>query len=325
MKALIFNQTGKPQEVLSLAEIEKPVPANDEVLVRMLASPIHPADSFFIQGTYRFKPVFPQVAGLEGAGIIEAAGRDVNLVAGTLVAFDARNSWAEYVNVPARSVIPLPPGFPIEKASQFYLNPFTAWGLLDESMVKEGDWLLLTAANSTVSKIAIQLAHIRNIRIIAVVRNLQQSDELKALGATEVLKLDDEFINKVKEITSGKGVNAALDAVGGPTGTNVLQCMAAGGTVVIYGLLSKDPVRFHNSTIIYKNLCLKGFGVRGYLQSQDALQKEEMITFLIEAIKKQSFQLPVAGTFALDQFKEALKAEAETGRKGKILFSTASI
>lgn len=322
MKALIFNQTGDPKEVLSLSELERPIPKEHEVLIKVLASPINPSDSFFIQGTYRFKPEFPQVAGLEGAGMIEALGDNVHLPVGALVSFTSRGRgvWAEYIIAREEDIIILPNDFPVEKAAQFYLNPFTAWGLLDESTVKERGWLLLTAANSTVSKIVIQLARIRNSRIVAVVRDLQQSQELKAQGATEVLKQDDELIDKINEITSGKGSDAALDAVGGTAGTNVLQSMAAGGKVIIYGLLSKEPVQFHNSLIIYKNLHIKGFGIRGYLQSQTKLQRTEMINTLTEIMAKPSFQLPIEKSFPLEQFKEAFSAEAQRGRKGKIIF-----
>lgn len=321
MKALIFNQTGNPVEVLSLEEIAKPAPAPDEVLIKVLASPINPSDSFFIQGTYRLKPEFPQIAGLEGAGRIEAAGHNVHLSEGTLVAFTFKGTWAEYVTVPADSVILLPKNFPVEKAAQFYLNPTTAWGLLDEAKVEAGDWLLLTAANASVSRIVIQLARLRNIKVIGIIRDLKQAEELKNMGAEEVLKQDDNLSDRVNEITSGKGIDAALDAVGGKTGTQVLKSLKAKGRLIIYGLLSKDPVQFHNSLVIYKNLEIKGFGIRGYLQSQSPQQRTEMIKLLIEAIKNPSFQLPVESTFHLNQFKEALEAGAKGGRKGKIIFS----
>lgn len=326
IKALTFSQCGEPVDVLSLSEHEKPSPGTHEVLIKILASPIHPADSFFIQGSYRIKPTFPQLAGLEGTGIIDQVGEEVNLTVGALVSFasSGKGVWGQYVIVREENIIVLPGSFPIEKAAQFYLNPFTAWGLLDESGVKKGDWLLLTAANSTVSKIIIQLAYIRKIRTVAVVRNLHQSKELKASGANEVLEPDDKLADQILEITSGTGVHAAVDAVGGDTGTKVLQSMASGGTMVIYGLLSKDQVQFHNSLIIYKNLHIKGFGVRGYLGKQTKVQKLEMVQTLTELIADPSFQLPVERAFSLEQYKEAFACEAQGGKKGKIIFKPSS-
>lgn len=321
MKALIFNETGSPADVLSFEETAKPVPAPDEVLIKVIANPINPSDYFFIQGTYRFKPAFPQVAGLEGAGTIESAGSEVPLPLGALVAFSGLGAWAEYVVVKADAVILLPADFPITKAAQFYLNPFTAWGLLDEAKVSAGDWLLLTAAGSAVSKIIIQLARLRNIRVIGTVRNPDQTEELKEMGAEEVLTPGDELTDRLTDITSGRGIDAALDAVGGQTGTHILQSLKPDGRLIIYGLFSKEPVQFHNSLFIYKNLNVKGFGIRGYLQQQNRAEREAMITTLINAIGNPSFQLPATKTFGLPEFKAALKEDSEKGRKGKVIFS----
>ncbi len=321
MKALIFNKIGEPKDVLELKEISKPIPGPNEVLIKVLGSPIHPADYMFIQGKYRYKPEFPQTAGLEGAGIIEAIGENVKLKTRSLAAFTSRKSWAEYIVVPEEDVFVLPKNFPIEKASQFCLNPFTAWGLLKESKVKKGNWLLLTAGNSTVSKIVLQLAKLREIKTIAVIRNIHQIDELKLLGVNEVLTYDGEsFIDKINAITNGRGVNAALDAVGGKTGSMVLHCINQFGTVIIYGVLSQEQVQYHNQQIVYKNITIKGFGVRQFLERQAKEQKKEMVQNLIKEIGKDSFNLPVEHTFGLDQFKEALKADSQKNKKGKIIF-----
>lgn len=321
MRTLSFNKTGDPKEVLELMETEIPIPGDNEALIKVLGSPIHPADYFFIDGIYRYKPEFPQTAGLEGAGVIESVGKNVSLQKGTLVAFDVRGTWSEYAIGSDRSIIPLPANFPIDKAAQFYLNPFTAWGLLEESGAKAGDWLLLTAANSTVSRLVVQLAQFREIKVIAAVRNLTQAEELKKIGADVVLNAEDElFAQQVKEITSGKGVNATLDAVGGETGTKILQSMASVGRVILYGLLSKAPVLYYNADIIFKNLEIKGFGVRGFLQKQNKAQRTKMINTLIEEMAKPSFELPVSQSFSLEQFKEAFTADKQPNKKGKNIF-----
>src|ERR1700678_4213696 len=102
MNTLAFNRTGSPEEVLQIIQKEKPLPGDKEVLVKVLAVPINPSDIYFIEGKYRFKPEFPdQTAGLEGAGIVEKAGRGVSIPEGALVSFFSGNTWAEYVLVPA--------------------------------------------------------------------------------------------------------------------------------------------------------------------------------------------------------------------------------
>ncbi len=320
MKTLSFNKVGDPKEVLELTEKKIPIPADNEILVKVLGSPIHPADYFFINGAYRYKPAFPQTAGLEGAGIIESVGKNVSLSIGKLVAFEARGCWAQYAVIPKEAVIPLPSDFPVDKAVQFFLNPFTAWGLLEASKARSEEWLLLTAANSTVSRLVIQLAKLKKIKIIAIVRDLTQTNELKSLGADWVLNAKDpNFPEEVKEITSG-GVHAALDAVGGETGTRVLQSMAPQGSVIIYGLLSKRPVQYYNADIVFKNLAINGFGIRGFLQKQTKSQRTEMINTLIKEVKKTSFTLPVAQVLPLERFRNALVINEKQGIKGKIIF-----
>jgi NADPH:quinone reductase len=318
MKAISFEQTGEPSQVLTLKEIEKPKPGLHEVRIKMLGSPFNPADELFIKGQYRIKPLFPQTAGLEGAGIIDSVGEGVDLQAGSLVAFLSGKAWAEYVIVPVHNIFSLPEDFLIDKAAQFSLNPITAWGLLEEVALKENDWLLVTAGNSTVSKIITQLATERKINIILTVRNQKYSDELKSLGAKAVINVTEEQITKrVSEITNGAGANGILDSVGGKTGSELFHSAAVNGKIIIYGLLSADKAEFSNATIIYKNLTIKGFGIRGFLESLSPEKRNEMRQSLIEIIGKESFRLNVAASYPLEKFNEAI---SDYHKGGKIIF-----
>jgi NADPH:quinone reductase len=320
MKAILFRRNGNPEDVLEYADIPIPVPKEKEVLVRILASPVNPADNMFIEGRYRVKPEFPQVAGLEATGIIEGIGPGVDLVPGSLVSFRHRNTWAEYAIVPAEKLCILPALFPIEKAAQFSLNPFTAWALLEQAMLTDMDYLLLTAGNSSVSKIMLQLANRRGIKTIAVVRSLIIAEELKSLGATYVLEADPaNLAAQVSEVTDGKGVNAIVDAVGGAIGTELIHCAAAKGQILLYGLLSEDHVSFYNAEVIMKLLTLKGFGLDNWLQSTPELTKQKMMQELISTIGSADFKMPVAGKFSLSDFQSALKCNQQFHHSGKVL------
>jgi len=320
MKALTFQKTGEAEEVLVLQDIAQPVPGPGEVLIRVKGSPINPSDRFFIRGSYRFKPIFPQPAGLEGAGVVETAGAGVSIPAGSLVSFDGRGAWAEYVLVPETSVVMLPPTFPLEKAAQFYLNPFTAWCLLDAAGLTPGEWLCVTAATAAVSGIVIQLARSRGIRTIATVRQGGSSAELETLAPDLILEQDQpDFASRVMEATGGAGVNGVLDAVGGQTAASLIGCMAPGGHIVVYGMLSPAQVSYHNTQLIYKNLTISGFGIRNALGRQTSEERKTMISTLASEISRPAFSLPVAASYALDEFRDALMADATHGRKGKII------
>jgi NADPH:quinone reductase-like Zn-dependent oxidoreductase len=320
MKAIIFDQIGKANDVLKLEEILISEPNDNEVRIKILASTINPADMLFIEGKYRMQPSFPQTAGLEGVGIIDKTGRNIQLPKNTLVAFRHKNIWAEYAVMPEEKIVILPQNFPIDKGSQFSLNPITAYALLEQANIKESDWLLLTAGNSAISKIIIQLARQKNINIISVVRKSTDFDELKSLGVTAVFLSDSAtLLTDIQSLTNGKGLNCILDAVGGQLMTDLLKSLAPFGQLISYGLLDKENVNYHNSNVIFKNITIKGFGVDAWLQSITQEEKEKMHKFLIVELQKDDFKLPVAAHFKLTDFAEAITEYYNDSNKGKIL------
>jgi NADPH2:quinone reductase len=320
MKAIYFEETGDPQNVLLLKQFDKPTPKANQVIVKPLGSPINPSDFFFISGNYRVKPELPQIAGLEGTGIIESIGPGVDLPVGTLVSFFSRNAWAEYVALSKDDVLVLPDNFPVEKASQFALNPITAWGLLERADLKAGDWLLITAGNSVVSKLIIQIAKLRCINVIATVRNDKSTATLTAYGAHVINVNKDDLIEYVQQVTEGKGAHVALDAVGGKTGSDVLKCLQPGGRLIIYSRLSPDPIQLYSADVLYKNISINGFGVRAYLESKTDEQKTDIINSLVTIIGDPAFKMEVAASFPLDNYQEAIKTAVEAKKEGKVLF-----
>lgn len=321
MKALYFEREGEPLDVLQLKETTIPEPGENEVRVKWLGGTINPADVYFIRGKYRFKPQFPQIAGLEGAGIIDAVGKNVQHAPGTLVAFLFKNTWAEYVIVPEKELFVLQDTFPVEKAIQFALNPATAWGLLHQAGLQAGDWLLLSAGNSSVSGIITQIAKAKSIRVISVVRSSGHESRLKELGAVAVVNSSAESITeRVQQITGGKGAAAAIDAVGGDTGSQLLQSLSVNGRLIVYGVLSPEPLQGHNSLFVYKNISISGFGIRGFLESLSGAAKQEMTASLIDILGTPDFKMDIAASYSLDQFKTAFNSYAADPPNGKIAF-----
>lgn len=322
MKALVFHKTGLPDEVLQVAEVDIPEPQEGEVRIKMLSSPINPADILFIAGQYRYKPQFPQIAGVEGTGIIDKVGENVNLPLGTLVAFRYRNVWAQYVNVPAEKLTVLPADFPMDKASQFSLNPVTAYALLLEAKVKQNDWLLLTSGSSAISKLLIQFAAEQRINTIAIIRNQKDINSLKSIGVTEVLLSDSENLKQnILAITNNLGVNAILDAVGGSLLTQLIECMALNGQLILYGLLSKEKACFHNSDIIFRNITIQGFGIDKWLSSIDTDTRHKVECALISKLMKADLILPVASRWKFESFAEAIQELNLQKNEGKVLLT----
>lgn len=320
MKALFFRQKGAAEKVLEFGDIDLAELLPGEIRVKLMASPVNPADFMFIEKTYRVEPVYPQIAGFEGAGIITDNGGDDRYPINTLVAFRHKNVWAEYINVPKSKVIRLPQDMPLEKAAQIALNPLTAWALLDEIKARAGEWILLTAGNSAVSKLIIQLAKRRNVKALAIIRGEAEQASLIELGAAAVLNAYAENLEEqIKTVTGEERIAGLLDAVGGELATQAIKLMGAYGKIIHYGLYSQQPVMYNNADIIFKNLFIKGFGIDAWIHSKTDTEQQAIWNELIREVYRPDFIMEVAAKYSLDDYVNALR-ESKSGKKGKLLF-----
>lgn len=319
MQALIFNAAGDPANVLDCGEAAAPDGAADCVLVRATARPIQPADLAFIRGQYRIKPLFPQVAGLEGAGVIIDAPSNSQFRAGQRVAFRFPGAWAETVRVPLDRLIPVPADIADEIACQISLNGLTAIGLLEEAALRAGDWLMLTAGASTVSTLVAALAQARGINVIGLVRGPAAESKARC-GTDHVLSTQDPgMAEQIAALTAGGGVSALLDSVGGPILPRLFTTLSAGARIVAYGVQDREPAAITNAMLIYSNLSWKGFGIDRWLSQTPAERRALFVDELWTMIRTGRLPLPVAGTYPLREFRNALLADAQPVRAGKIL------
>jgi NADPH2:quinone reductase len=313
MKAVVFESVGEPTQVLALADLPCPVPSATDLLVRVSASPIHPADLAFIRGKYRLRPQFPQVAGLEGAGVVVVAGASTAIAVGVRVAFRAPGAWGAFALVPASRAIPVPDDVADELACQFTLNPVTAAGLLDEAGCASGDWIAVTAAASTVSNLVGAIARHRGIGVIGLVRG--------NAGEGVARCIDPQLAAKIVALTGGQKAAAVIDSVGGQLVATLFGCLAPGGRIIAYGVQDPGPVQVTNAMLIYGNVTWKGFGIDRFLAGQSEARRAAMHAELYQMIRDGLLPLPVTSRHTLASFSQALDADARQGRRGKVLFS----
>ena len=320
MKSITFDQTGKPTDILKLTELAIPEPGPNEVRVKVIAAPINPSDIMFVQNLYGIRPQLPSGVGFEGVGIVEAVGEGVQIQTGTRVSFTSIGTWAEYAIAHHRSLIPVPDSISDEVAAQLFVNPFTAYAMVQDSGVPEGGWLMLTAAGSAFGKLVIQLCAMRGIKTIGTVRRDEMNDDLKALGLTEVINTETENLAaRVKQITDGAGVACVLDAVGGHVATESIKCLARGGKMLIYGLMSsQDPV-LNAGLLIFRELTIKGFWLTDWMRRADSQTRTDVAQNVINLLASGKIQMPVEATYALDKITEAVDHADRPGRWGKIL------
>jgi NADPH2:quinone reductase len=324
MKAIVFDKIGDPQDVLQLRDIPIPQPGDNEVLLRMVSASVNPGDFLFIQNLYPEpkKPKFPaQIAGNHGAGIVEAAGRDVKIPPGTLVAFSYYKTWAEYAVVPQEWLIPLPADYPMGKAGQL-VNPVSGWDLLKMAKVAAGQWLVVTAGNSATAVIVAQFAQLQGIKVISVVRRESPAIPLQKMGTTTIIdlsKLQGPIRDEVMKITGGIGIHGFVDNVGGPVTGELIRSMAPGGNIVINGAMSAEVFHLHNFDILLKGLQVQAHFYRFFFTPPRPEDKDELQE-IIRITGATDFVLPVGGTHSLDDFKTAVAETIHQPEKGKHFF-----
>ena len=251
MRAAVFEKFGEPQEVLQVRDVPEPHPGPGEVRVRMIVSPVNPSDLLVVRGRYGVLPTLPSTPGFEGVGVVDEVGPGLlgRLVKGkrVVVINGAGGNWAEYAVIPARQARPVPADIPDEQAATYFVNPATVLALARHVLkVRRGEWLLQSAAGSTLGRMMIKLGRHDGFKTLNVVRRREAIDELKALGGDAVISSEDGPIDEqVRRIVGGDGVKHAIDPVGGETGTAVFRSLARRGPTgpLRYPLRRADPDR----------------------------------------------------------------------------------
>lgn len=319
MKELIFEQTGHPLEVLQLRESAVPNPKPHEVLIRVKARNINPSDIMFVRGMYGITPKLPSSAGFEASGIVEQGDETGKVKAGTRVMFTAIGTWREFVCVPAALVIPIPPQIPDEVACQAFVNPMTAYGMIEESGLQAGDWLLITAGASAFGKFAIQMAKAKGIKVAATVRHDAQKEVLEKLGADLVINTETEKIQRVVPEKTEGGVHVIFDAVGGMLGAKALACLRPRGKMMVFGALALENMPVNSGLLIFKNLKIEGFWLSTWMEEMAADARMKAFQTVFGFLMNENSQVDIEAKFPLSDFKTAIEAYERPGRNGKIL------
>lgn len=320
MKSIQFDQTGKPADVLTVVDKALPEPGAGEVRIRVGVSPINPSDIMFVQNLYGIRPQLPSGAGFEGMGVIDAVGEGVQMAVGQRVSFTGVGAWSEYAIAHHKALIPVPDEMPDEVAAQLFVNPFTAFAMVEEANVPAGGWLMITACASAFGKMAIQLCQQRDIQTIGTVRRNDLNDELKALGLTEIINTEtDNMAARVKQITDGQGVACVLDAVGGHTATEAIKCLGKGGTMLIYGLLSMQDSTLNAGLMIFRELTIRGFWLTDWMRRVDPKTRQRVAGEVIGMLASGQIKMPVEATYGLNDIAKAVEHADAPGRWGKIL------
>jgi NADPH:quinone reductase len=268
MKAVVFDSFGGP-EVLRVADLEFPTPAEGQVLVRMMSAGVCKADWRVRTGRCQWLHVpFPVTIGYEGAGVIAGLGPGVTEFAVGqpvhVLHMACYGTCAEYMAVTADDVVELPDGLDFDSAAAAF-NYFVAWGLLNEIVqTKEGQSLYIGGAAGGIGTAVVQLSLLRGMRVIASASTAEKCDYLRGLGVADVFNYRErDDVDAVKQLTAGRGVDYVYDQVAGPRFCRQFDMLATYGQIILYNFLGGYP---EDKEIVHilQSRCEGCYGIRYY-------------------------------------------------------------
>jgi NADPH:quinone reductase-like Zn-dependent oxidoreductase len=321
MKIVEFSAFGIPSEVAKCIEVPEPgPPGDDEVVIRIEAFPINPVDLLTMEGRYATRPALPAAVGSESVGRIAAVGAAVDhLQVGDRVINMDRDNWAQQRKVKAAKAIKMPEGVDVLQLAMLKVNPATALLLLrDFVTLQPGAWVIQDAANSGVGQNLIHLAKADGIRTVNIVRREQLIEPLKSIGADAVVVDGPDLVEAVRAETGG-AAKLAIDAVAGPATMRLADCLADGGTIVNYGLLSGEPCMLDSHQAVFRGISLTGFWLVRSLGAMAPAQIGALYGDLAGRIAAGDLRVEVEATYPIEEIEAALSHASGSGRSGKVL------
>ena len=306
MKAVIINKTGGP-EVLEFKDIQLEDPKSGEVLIKNEAIGLNYIDTYHRSGLYPVE--LPSNIGMEGAGVIEKVGPDVNdFKVGDKVAYASMpiGSYSTHRIFPTKKLVKVPEGIELENVVTLMTKGITTFYLLHKTYpVKSGETILYHAAAGGVGQILCQWAKSLGCKVIGTVGSDEKIEIAKANGCDHVINYSKEnFAERVKEITDGAGVPVVYDGVGKKTFAGSIECLKIRGTMVSFGNASGplDPCNVTKS-LAPKGLYLTRPSIAHYTTTREELDEATGKVFEMFITKK--FSLKIFKKYSLTEIVKA--------------------
>lgn len=324
-RAAQLHGFGFESDLIRLDECEVSEPDRDEVMVAMLASPVHPADLNVIEGTYGTLPDLPATLGNEGCGRVIAVGSGVrDVVVGDVVAIFKTGNWCQVRVVHALDVVVIPSDIDPILASMVIINPLTAWAMIHaRGLPVPGTWIAQNAANSAVGQCVIQIAKELHLRTLNLVRRVEVMDDLTALGADLVFANEAEFATAAKRLAKKDRPMLAFNAVGGSSALTLANALADGGCLMTYGAMARQPLKVPNGMMIFRGLHFCGFWLRKWLLETSREDRATAVRQVVGWMQARHLSISVDTVFPLSQVFDAIAAAKHPSRGGKIVLDLA--
>jgi len=322
MRAIEITQPGKP-DVLQLCERPMPTLKPGELMIRVHAAGVNRPDVAQRKGHYPAPKDASDLPGLEVAG--EIVGGDVDGTAfklGDMVcALVHGGGYAEYCAAPAGQCLPIPAGLSPLEAASLPENYFTVWtNVFDRAQLKGDETLLVQGGSSGIGVSAIQLASALGHRVFATAGSAEKCAACVELGAERAINYKDEdFVDVVKELTGGKGVDVVLDMVAGDYVAREITCMAEDGRIALIALLGGAKATIDLGAVLQRRLVISGSTLRPRPVAFKTAIAANLLQTVWPLFEQGKIRPVIYKTFPLEQAAEAHALMESSTHVGKIM------
>src|SRR6266446_6885097 len=337
-RAIVHSEYGAPEKILKIAkrQLNSEELGADDVLVKVIARPIHPGDIQILSALPQGGPVEPipegtvRLPGFEGVGTMVRLGTNAKAATrfseGQRVAFfPATGAWGEYVVVRYKSLLTVPNQISDQITAQMLINTITASVLIQaghnslKTPITLPVYMLQNAAASGVGRLLTQVALDRGVRPIRLVRSRQSAEKLQSAlpGPPVYSTSDSNWKEQVREALGGYKLEVAFDAIGGKAIDDLAELVDDGGTIINFGSLGSNTGT-NIYSLIPNNVALKSVSIMNWSRlTQDKKQKDFELTLSLAKNHPELFE--VAQEFEFADFQKAIQHMSRPGKTGMVL------
>ena len=319
MKAMVCEAFGGP-EILALRDVpDPPPPGPGEITVRIRARGVQYVDVLMLAGKYQFRPEPPFIPGGEAAGEVIAAGPGVTRFqpGDRVMSRHTLGAFAEHGNAKAELCDKVPDGMSLEAAGVFRGAYSTAYhALLQRGRLQAGEWVLVHGAAGGIGIAAIQVAKLFGARVIATASSEEKRAACQEEGADHAIGYAGGFVDAVKDLTNGRGVDVVYDPIGGSVAEESLRCLAWCGRLLILGFLGGGPTNIRSNYLLIKGIDAVGVRIGGLNEAAPELATANMRE-LARLAGEGKLRPRISHRFPLEHAAEALQAVIDRKVIGK--------
>ena len=328
-------------DVMVFEEQPDEQPGQGEVRLRIQAIGLNRSDILFRRGFYTphkrhmnnqdgTSVQFPSRIGAEATGIVEAMGAGVDTndihIGDRVVTLPTLSQtkygvYGESAIVPAHLLMQYPANLSPEEGAAISTSYLTAYGaLIDAGQVNAGEYVLATAASSSVGLAAIQILKAEHAKVIVTTRTVAKRQTLLDAGADIVIVTDDEaLVPRVLAITNGVGVRVIFDSVAGPQLEALAECATGNGIILEYGAFDRRPAPYPFLSVLWKNLTIRGWTIYNFVEESDTRVVERAKAYIYDGLRSSTLKPLIDRTFTLEQIAEAHDYLEANNHMGKVI------